>query len=100
MYTIPAVVISSAIGALTLNVRRIFLSIFTAFIGAVLIAFVINQLVAGGAIKVIGLFTDYNTLLGVFGVVCIPYIACCGVCSRHRNTARGYQQKKGINRGA
>jgi hypothetical protein len=64
---VPVIVICSAAGALALNVRRIFLSIFSALIGAALIALVVNQLVSGGAINVTGFFMNYNALLDAFG---------------------------------
>jgi hypothetical protein len=63
---VPAVIICSVIGALTLNIKRIFLSIFTSFIGAVLIALAINQVVVGGAFKIIRFFTTLSVLQEVF----------------------------------
>jgi hypothetical protein len=44
---IPALVISSVLGSLTLNNRRIFVSIFTAYIGASALAQFVDQLVNG-----------------------------------------------------
>lgn len=61
-----AIVISCVIGALTLNVKRVFLSIFTAFIGAALLALAIQQIIAGGTYKVIEFFTKIDVLKGIF----------------------------------
>ena len=44
---IPVLLISSALGALTLNQRRIFVSVFTAYIGASALAQVVDQIVNG-----------------------------------------------------
>ncbi len=51
---IPMLLICAGLGALTLNNRRIFISVFTAYIGASALAMFVHQIVSG---------IDLNTLL-------------------------------------
>jgi|GEM_PF-1824414 len=44
---IPTLIIGSVLGSLTLNNRRIFISVFTAYIGASALAQVVDQIVSG-----------------------------------------------------
>jgi uncharacterized membrane protein len=60
---IPVLVISSILGALTLNQRRIFVSVFTAYIGASALAQFVDQLVNGVQMQSFVLYdaqTTYN----------------------------------------
>jgi hypothetical protein len=58
---IPTLVISSVLGALTLNWRRIFVSIFTAYIGASALAQVVDQLVHGVKLQSFALYGEEAT---------------------------------------
>jgi hypothetical protein len=60
---IPVLIISSILGALTLNQRRIFVSVFTAYIGASALAQFVDQLVNGVQMQSFVLYdtqTTYN----------------------------------------
>lgn len=55
---VPIMIVCSLLGTLTLNNRRIFISVFTAFIGASALAQFINQLISGISLESLLLKTD------------------------------------------
>lgn len=59
---ISILVVGCILGALTLNLRRIFISIFTAFIGASLLALGIYHIAAGNSASMIEYFKDTQML--------------------------------------
>lgn len=59
---ISILVVGCILGALTLNMRRIFISIFTSFIGASLLVLGIYHLAAGGDAQMIGYIKDTQLL--------------------------------------
>ena len=59
---VPAVAAGCIFGVLTLNLKRIFLSVFTSFIGSTLLALVAYQLSYGGAIKIIEFFRKLDAV--------------------------------------
>lgn len=61
---IPMIIVGCILGSLTLNKRRIFVSVFTAFIGASALAQVIYQLTSGTALT--GLYYDQQVTYGVY----------------------------------
>ncbi|MGI5848735.1 MAG: DUF4203 domain-containing protein [Christensenellales bacterium] len=63
---IPVLIISSVFGALTLNLRRIFVSIFTSFIGAFALAQVIYQLWGDIQPQALVLYSDQQVMYGAY----------------------------------
>ncbi len=71
---ISVLVIASILGSLTLNLRRIFLSIFTSFIGSALISLGIYQVTSGKPIEVLVFFRDRQAIHEVYSS--IVFLAC------------------------
>lgn len=63
---VPVIIVGSILGSLTLNLRRIFISIFTSFIGASALALAIYQLSVGGSLKILEFFSDMNTMHSIY----------------------------------
>lgn len=59
---ISVLVVSMALGALTLNMRRIFVSVFTSFIGASMLAVAIYRIANWDAFKILEFIKDRQTL--------------------------------------
>lgn len=59
---VAILVLGCILGALTLNLRRIFISIFTSFIGASLLALGVYHLTSGSTVKMIEYFKDTQVL--------------------------------------
>ena len=58
---IPVLIISSIFGALTLNQRKIFVSVFTAYIGASMLAQFVDQIVNGVTVQSLVLYDTQTT---------------------------------------
>ena len=63
---IPVLVVSSIFGALTLNLRRIFVSVFTSFIGASALAQVIYQISSGDAPQALVLYSNQKVVYAAY----------------------------------
>ena len=80
---IPVLVISSVFGALTLNLRRIFVSIFTSFIGASVLAQVIYQISSGDTSQALVLYSNqqivYAAYTSTIYLVSLAALFCIGL---------------------
>lgn len=63
---IPVLIIGCILGSLTLNKRRIFIAIFTAFIGASMLAIFIYQLINGATLNTIQIFNNEQAMQQVY----------------------------------
>jgi len=63
---VPTVIIGCILGALTLNKRRIFLSIFTAYIGASALAIFVYSLVNGIDAQILTSYSDPAKMFGIY----------------------------------
>lgn len=63
---IPVLIVGMVLGSLTLNLRRIFISIFTSFMGASLLAVSIYKIINWDKLNILELFKERQTLHDVY----------------------------------